>query len=591
MSKRYETLLYSTVGVIALAVVLLLANFVLGAFKQRIDLTEGRVYTLSDGTRAVLSQLTGTVRLRFYFSRADANMPLPLKAYGRRVEDLLAEFKSAGKGKIIVEKVDPQPDSDAEESANLDSVQAQQLPSGDKFYLGLAVSFADQRVAIPALTLDREPLLEYDVVRAITRAATVAKPVVGVMSALPLFGGPGNPRAGVPPSEKQVFVSELERDYQVKRIALDTDSIDKDVKVLVVVHPRNLSERTQYALDQYVMRGGRLIAMLDPFSYVAASTVPAPEGTAGSTLEPLLKAWGIGFDPSKVLQDTQYMSGEGQRALPGVLSLVGAAFNSQDVSTNRLGSALLPFAGVFTGKAAPGLTQTVLLKSSKYSRLIPSADSTKSGDEALRDFKATEAEQTIALKLSGKFKTAFPSGAPAAPLDPAKQFASTPVAPPAPQIKESADNVVALIGDSDFINDGAAVQIQNIFGQRTVIPANGNLAFAQALVEQFAGDDRLILLRSRAIAARPFTVLRNMEARAQQAYIGKISALQATLQETTQKLQALQQQRGTDQQNSTILTPAQQAEIEKFRKTSADARRELKDVRKALRADSQALEF
>ena len=150
---------------------------------------------------------------------------------------------------------------------------------------------------------------------------------------------------------------------------------------------------------------------------------------------------------------------------------------------------------------------------------------------------------------------------------------------------------MVLIGDVDFINDGAAVQSQNVFGQRIVVPANGNLAFAQAVVEQFAGDPALISVRSRATAARPFTVIREMEARAQQSYLGKIQALETTLQQTSQKLQGLQQQRGPGQQASTILTPQQQTEVENFRRISAETRRELKEVRKELRRDSESLEF
>ena len=614
-NKRLEATLYSAGGIVAVLLILILANFVLGAFKQRVDLTEGKLYTLSQGTHSILGKLDGPVRIRYYFSQGDANVPLPLKAFGRRVEDLLGEFRQAGGGRISVEKFDPQPDSEAEDSAALDGVDAQVMPTGDKFYLGLAITYADKRLALPALTLDREQLLEYDISRAIAQATTKDKPIVGIMTPTAMFGSPGNPMAGMPPSEKQVFISELERDFRVRRIRLDADRIDDDIKVLVVIHPREMPEKAQFAVDQFVMRGGKLVAMVDPFSYFDGASA-GPRGGGGgtaSTMDRLFKTWGINFDATKVLLDTKYVSGAGENAMPTVLSLVGPAFNADDVSSNKIGTALMPFAGVFTGKPAAGLTETVLMKSSKFSKLVDSAAAASRGSAAMKDFTPSDNEYPIAIKLTGKFKTAFPDGKPAdAPKDAkdgkdgkdakagkdagkvaakaAEKAAPAPVAV-APALKESPENAVVLIGDVDFINDGAAVQIQNVFGQRIVVPANGNLAFAQAVVEQFAGDPALISLRSRATAARPFTVIREMEARAQQAYLGKIQALEATLQQTSQKMQALQQQRGAGQQASTILTPQQQAEVENFRRISADTRRELKEVRKELRRDSESLEF
>lgn len=608
---RLETLLYSTGGVIALLAVLILANFVFGTFKQRVDLTDGGLYTLTAGTKAVLGKLDSPVRIRYYFSQGDSNVPLPVKAFGRRVEDLLAEFRQQSGGKVVVEKLDPQPDSEAEDSAELDGVEAQVMPAGDKFYLGLAVSYAGQRLALPALSLDREELLEYDLTRAIARAASPDKAVIGVISAMPLFGSRGSPQRGIPPSEKQVLISELERDFTVRRLAMDSETIAEDIKVLLVIHPRDIPEKAQYAIDQYVMRGGKLIAMVDPFSYFDAQYAPqAANGAAGtsSAMSKLLSAWGIGFDGTRILADTRYQSGDGARAMPTVLTLLGDAFNKEDVATRRLSNLLMPFAGAFTGKPAEGLTQTVLVKSSKLSQLVDSADATKAGEAALSGFKPSDTEYPVVLKLTGKFKTAFPDGKPVeVPKDDGKGGpAVKPVVKPAPKpaakadpaakpepaaLKESGDTAVVLIADADFVNDGAAVQIQEVFGQRIVVPSNGNLALAQALVEQFAGDPNLITVRSRATVLRPFTVIREMEAQAQQAYTGKIKELETQLKQSTEKLQALQQTRAPGQQNSTILTPEQQTEIDKFRHTSAEARRELKEVRKDLRADSDSLQF
>lgn len=601
MLKKYENLVYSAAGLVAAFVILVLVNLVVGAARGRIDLTQGKLFTLSDGTRAVLGKLDAPVKIRLYFTQGDNNVPLPIKAYGRRVEDLLAEFRQAGRGKVLVEKLDPQPDSEAEDSAALDGIEAQVMPAGDKFYLGLSVSYADQKVAVPALAPDREPLLEYDLTRAVARATTTSKPVVGVMSALPVFGMPPSQLTGGQPVEPQVFVSELRRDYTVKRVGLDAQKIDDDIKVLVVIHPRGIGDAAQYALDQFVLRGGKLIAFLDPNAYFDQMGQMAGMGASGGTpssLDKLTKAWGIGFDPGKVVLDMRYLTGAGPRSLPTLLSLNDSAFDAGDITTARLGSLLMPFAGVFTGKPAEGLSQTVLMRSSAYSQLVDSFAAMTQGEAAIRGFQPSGTEFPLAIRLTGKFKTAFPEGLPKAEdkgdrkdrSERKPTAAKTPEAKSSPvQLRESAENAVVLVADSDFINDGAAVQIQEIFGQRIVVPRNGNIAFAQALVDQFAGDAALIQLRGRASAARPFTVIRDMEAKAQQSYLGKIKELEANLAQTQEKLAALQKGRGPG--TGTILSPEQQTELENFRKKAAETRLVLKEVRRELRADSEALQF
>src|SRR6266853_1767446 len=563
--KKTESLLYSGGGLVAAALILVLLNFVLGAARGRIDLTQGALYTLSEGSRAVLGKLESPVKIRLYFSQSD--IPLPIKAYGRRVEDLLAEFRQAGRGKVTVEKLDPQPDSDAEDSATLEGVEAQVTPSGDKFYLGASISYADQKLALPALTPDREPLLEYDLVRAIARVTATSKPVIGVMSALPVFGMPPIPMTGGQPMEPQVFIGELRRDYTVKRVGLDPERIDDDIKVLLVIHPRGIGDRAQYALDQFVLRGGKLIAFLDPSAYFDQLGQMGGMGGGGtpSSLDRLVKAWGLGFDSGKVVLDMRYLTGAGARTLPTLLSLNDNAFDPNDIATARLGSLLMPFAGAFTGKPVEGLSETVLMKSSAYSQLVDSFAATTQGETAVRGFKPSGTEYPLAIRLTGKFKTAFPEGRPKAGDRSEKKAAKAPEAKP------------------------EAVQIQEIFGQRIVIPRNGNIAFAQALVDQFAGDPALIKLRSRASAARPFTVIRDMEARAQQAYLGKIKELEDNLGQTQEKLNALQKGRG--QGAGAILTAEQQSELENFRRKAAETRLALKEVRRELRADSEALQF
>src|SRR6266545_6490999 len=451
MRKKTENLLYSGGGLVAAFVILVLANLVLGAARGRIDLTQGKLFTLSEGTRAVLSKLESPVKIRLYFTQGDTSAPLPIKAYGRRVEDLLAEFRQAGRGKVLVEKLDPQPDSDAEDSATLEGIEAQVTPAGEKFYLGAAVSYLDQKLALPALTPDREPLLEYDLTRAIARATATSKPVVGVMSALPVFGMPPSQFTGGQPLEPQVFVGELRRDYTVKRVSLDAERIDDDIAVLLVIHPRGIGDRAQYALDQFVLRGGKLIAFLDPNAYFDQMGQMASMGMGGtpSSLDRLLKAWGLGFDPGKVVLDMRYLTGAGARTLPTLLSLNDNAFDPNDITTARLGSLLMPFAGVFTGKPIEGLSETVLMKTSAYSQLVDSFSATTQGEAAVRGFAPSGTEYPLAVRLSGKFKTAFPGGAPKADDKGDKKAAAAKVQQASAPLKESAaENAVVLVGDS-----------------------------------------------------------------------------------------------------------------------------------------------
>ena len=612
--------------VIALAVAGLVAVNVLAYFYySRVDLTQAKSYTLSEGTREVLKKLQAPITIRFYFSQSETGMPLVLKGYGRRVQDLLIEYRNASGGKVSIETSDPQPDSDLEETATLDGVQAQSLDNGDRFYLGLAVKQGDRKSAMSNIAMDRERLLEYDITRAIASVTEKEKTVLGVMSPMPVFGNSGFPMMGVPPSPKQVFISELERDYKVVQVPMDGKDIDPKVKVLLVHHPRGITEHAEYSIDQFVMRGGKLIALLDPFAFF--DVAPGQRGMEPtgipSNLERLTKAWGISLNTTMMLSDMQYMVGKGPSALPTLLSLNDSAYDQTDVATARLGGTLFPFIGAFSGQPVAGLKQEILMHSSKYSALIEVARGQDRGDKATAGFKAAGQELPIAIRLQGKFNTAFPDGRPpkpkpekkpedevakdkpagdekpateaaAAPADAAQKPVEEPPEVFAAHIAQgTADNSLVLIADTDFINDGAAVQIQDLLGQRLVYPINGNLAFVQALVDQYAGDAALISLRTRQSATRPFTVIKEMETRAQQAYTEKIKDIQDSLQATQEKLQALQKTAPAPgaAAAAAILTKEQQAEVDRFRKVAAEKRRELKDVRKDLRADSDALQF
>jgi len=260
-----------------MAAFLLAFNFLAGTAKERLDLTKEKAYTLSAGTKAILHKLDTPVKVRFYCTQTEGATPesVYLRTYAKRVEDLLAEYKQVAGGKLIIEKFDPQPDSDAEDSAKLDGIEGAPLPDGERFYLGIAVSLLDEKQAIPYLAPDRERLLEYDLSRAISRVVTPEKPVVGIMSPLPVFGMPSNPmmaQMGQQGQEPWVLVNELKNDFTVQRVEMDADKIPDEVRVLVVIHPREISDKAQYAIDQFVLRGGKLIAFLDPVPLVDSRT-------------------------------------------------------------------------------------------------------------------------------------------------------------------------------------------------------------------------------------------------------------------------------------------------------------------------------
>ena len=592
--KKYETVVFSAVGLVALFLALVAFNYLASLGAVRADLTDGNLYTLSEGTKKILRGLDGPVKLKLYASKGEA-VPLPLRAYAGRVDDLIREFKSVAGANLIIERYDPRPDSEEEDAATLDGVEAQQLMTGESFYLGLTVSRLDTKQAIPALSMQRERLLEYDLARAIARVGSTERPTIGLLTALPILGEKFNPMTRQA-SEPWVLANELKRDFNIKPVSLMAESIDKDINVLLVIHPRDLPEKTEYALDQFVMRGGKLIAFVDPYAYFDQQPSPMPGmggGGTSSTLSTLFKAWGVEMNPGKVLADVVFASGGGQRFTPTVLTLNRTAMNRDDVVTSQVETLLYAFGGAFDVKPAEGLKVTELIKSSPNAMLVDNVVATVSGDAATKGFVPDNKSRPLAMRLTGKFKTAFPGGAPkeTIPQRDDKKGAKKDAPVPAAHLAESpGENSVILVADVDMLNDGAAVDIQEVFGRRIVVPSNGNLALAQSMVEQLASGEALTSLRARQGAFRPLTVVRQMEADAQKQYFGRLKGLEDELQKTTEKLQELQKARGAGA-SAQILTPEQQVEIEAFRKKSAETRKELKELRKNLRQDAEALVF
>lgn len=593
-NKQLETILYSTVGVIALFIIILAFNVIAAAAKKRVDLTAEKAYTLSPGTKAILNKLDSRVTIRFYSSQGD-EMPVFFKTYARRIEDLLAEYKQAGKGKIVIEKYNPTPDSDAEDSARLNGIEGQMIQTGEKIYLGLVISLLDEKAAIPFISPDRERLLEYDISRAISKVITPKKAVIGVMSALPVFGAPANPmtqQRGQQGQQPWVFVSELKNDFDVRQVEMSTEKIDDDINVLLVVHPRDISDAAQFAIDQFVLRGGKLIAFIDPMAYFDQQNNQFAQfggGGGKSSLEKLLKAWGVEMESGKVAADRVLGARNPQGGvMPAVLLMNTKGFNTNDIITSELHSMVIPFPGAFTGTPATGLKETVLLKTTSDSQLVDGLMASMSGEQISKEFKASGKEYPLAVRLTGKFKTAFPEGKPKEKTDDKKPEEKKPDASADKTLKESpTENVVVLIADADLLQDQVSISQPDFFGNRR--PMNDNLNFVQSLVEQLSGDSNLINLRSRASMIRPFTRISEMQAKAEANSRGKLKELEDTLAETQRKLSELQKSKESGQKF--ILSPEQQKEIEKFQQKEKEVNVARRSEQKRLKKETNTLEF
>lgn len=595
--KRTETLIYSTVGVVAMLLIVIALNFIFSLTNARIDLTAEKLYTLSDGTKEILRELDTEIEVRLYATQDEKVMPVPLKTYARRVESLLREYAQHANGNLVIRKLDPEPDSDAEDSARLDGIEGQPVNLGEQIYLGIAFSMLDRTAALSFLTPNREQLLEYDLTRAISQVVKTEKPVVGVMSSLPVMGMPMNPmmmRMGQQGQQPWVLISELQRDFEVREIPMSGEAIPEDIDVLFVIHPKAATDEVQFALDQFVLRGGKLIALLDAMAIVDQQQQqpnnPMGPPPSASNLEKLLQAWGVQFDSTKVVADMNFarelsfQRGRPAELIPTFLFVGPEGINKDDVSTAQLDDLWLPFPGSFSGTPAEGLTQTVLLNSTENSALTDGFMAQLSPAQVAKDFVAGGKKLPLAIRLTGKFKTAFPDGKPAA--TPSAEGMPTPPPTAAESLKESnADGVVVLVGDVDFANDNFSVQMMlpGIFSFR-----NGNISFVQALAEQLAGDSRLIGARSRATMNRPFTRIREMQQVAEKDYRARIQALEEERQRVQTRISELQSKKEDGQRF--VLSPEQQAELTQFQQNLVDSNKELKALRRNLNKDINAME-
>ncbi len=416
----------AALGIAALVAIAILANWLvsLTAFGNRgADFTENKIHTLSDGTKSILGELDTPVTIRYYASRNTDYMPEQLKLHIKRVDDLLKEYANLADGKLRVENLDPEPDTDAEDSANLDGLSGQNI-NGDNLYLGMAVSALDKKVVLPFLNPAEETMLEYQISKAIAEVTTPVKPVIGIMSALDLAGQP----AMMPGQQSQqawVIYQQLQQSFDLKDLGMAPEKIDaNEIKVLLLFHPAEITPETEYLVDQYLLSGGTVVACLDPFSVSAQMLGGQPNPMTGqpggspttSTLPTLLPSWGIDFNSTEVLADPVYATVlGGDRKGIAVLSIPQSAMPQKDnIVTKGIESVTFYLPGAFKKLGTGGVSANSLMRSStsagfvdavKASRLDPSLDTS---------VKSLGSPLDLVTHLSGNFKTAFPEGRPGA---------------------------------------------------------------------------------------------------------------------------------------------------------------------------------
>jgi len=595
-TKPFSRIGTGAAGLAVLLVIIGAANLIIANLRLRMDLTGEKLYTLSEGSRKVLGKLENDVVLKFYFSSSSAEMPMGLKTYANQVQDLLKEYEIAGKGRVTLEAYDPKPDSDSEEWAQRYGIEPQQTnPFGQPVFFGLVAVSGETEQVIPGFNPRTETTLEYDITRLITRVAWPEKPVLGVMSSLSVLGAPQNPmmmmQRSQQPDQGWAAFKELRKDYTVREVKADAEEIDADIKTLIVLHPKSLSDKTLFAIDQFVLRGGRLVACVDPFSVAdfEANQQQNPMmmqmgggGQAGpSTLGKLFDAWGVGFDTAKVVADmscsTKLNAGNGRvEDNPAFLSLGQVNMGKDDLLTAQLSSVMMPFAGAFSANTAKELTFTPLITTSKDNACLIDQMNAQFGMSAMRtQLKPDGVQRVLAARLQGTFKTAFPNGIEGTGTN------------NVPNHLTSGTSTVMIFGDADFLNDRFCVQVMNSLFGAVAQPINDNLTLFGNTVEQFAGREELIGVRSRGQFNRPFSKVDALEVKAMKKWQAEEERLEAALQETQQRLTDLQQKKTGKER--LILSKEQQSELEQFRKTQADTRKQLKEVRKNLNKEIESL--
>ena len=599
MNKR-STLGGGTVLALALIFVGLtvLSNYALRGW--RLDLTQNRLYTTAPGTDRVLASIKEPINLYFFFSERAAGQLPQLKTYGVRVREFLEELAGRSNGKLRLHVIDPQPFSEEEDRAAELGVRSAPLgATGAAFYFGLAgTNSTDGHDAIEFFDPNKEQFLEYDVVKLVYALANPKKPVVAWMSSLPMSAG-FDPQTGQM-RDPWVIYADAQQLFDLRPLDQTATRIDPDVNVLVLVHPKDLSPATQFAIDQYALNGGHILVFVDPLaeadpSGAGANPMAAMGVDKSSHLSPLLSAWGVKFNPGEVIADRGHALSvtmrQGQEPVEhlGVLGLGKDSFASDDVITAGLSMVNIATAGYLEPIAGDKGCQPLKGMKSCFEPLLRSSDDAEPlpverfrmlFDPAtlLDGFKPTGRRYVLGARVSGNVHTAFPDGPPAGVTLPPGQR----------DLKASARPLnLVVFADTDLLSDYLWVREQNFFGQHLTQAWASNGDLVQNALDNLAGSADLISVRGRASYTRPFERVEKLRRAADERFRAKEQELEQQLRETETKLSSLQSK--GDNASNMILTPEQEQEIEHFQAEKLRIRKELRAVRAGLDADIKGL--
>jgi ABC-type uncharacterized transport system involved in gliding motility auxiliary subunit len=565
---------------IVLAVILFVALNTWGSLTLRpirADLTENRQFTLSNGTRELLAGMQEPVRLRLYVSGSLREANPFLATYADRVADMLDAYANASAGRLTVELVDPEPFSVEEDRAVGFGLQAIGLEGGQSAYFGLAGTNSTDDVAVlPVLSPERERFLEYDLSRLVYDLANPDKPVVALISSLPLTGDPANQYR-----PWRVY-EELGQFFDLRYTGGEISEIDPEAKLLVVVQPQELPPRTLFAIDQFVLRGGRAVVFVDPHSEAAAARQQRPgAGSTSSDLEPLLRAWGVELVADKVVADpqgarqVQFPVGGRQQVVEYLpwISVTEHGLSREQPITAELRTVNLASSGWLKAVEGAGTTLTPLITSSADAEAVD-ADKVRLIPDPIgliRDYQRGGVPMVMAARLSGPAKSAYPDALPEGVEAPAERLT---------EAKEPID--VVVVADTDLLDDRSWVVSQSMFGQSVDIPVGDNADFVANAMDALIGSSALADLRGRDVAFRPFTRVAEIRRAAEQQYRAKEQELTGKLGELQQKLGSM---RVEDAEGGALMTEEQRKEVDQAKIELLDTRRELRNVQHALRSD------
>ena len=604
--KTTHPVVRAAFGIAALVLIAFLANWLISLTSfgtKGADFTEDRVHTLSKGSKTILEKLDAPVTIRYYASRKNEALPRETKLFIRRIDDILKEYANlAPEGKLRVENLDPQPDTDAEDSANLDGINGQRMDD-QNLYFGLAVSCLDKTSVIPFLDPRDETMLEYHLSKAIAEVSTPTKPKIGIMSALELKGGPAQ-MPGQPPSQPWVIYQQLKQSFDLVDVPMENPTLDpKDIKVLLLFHPAGITPEAEFAVDQYLLGGGTVVACLDAFSVAAQMTgggnpmMGMPGTPTSSTLPTLLTAWGVSFESNKVLADPAFATRlSGDQLGLAVLTMTKKTMPQQDnVITKDLESVTLFLPGAVTRTGGGGVSANALLSSTTGAGFVDSMLASRLDPSLTTSFRSSGTSYDLVTHITGTFKTAFPDGKPgekkedeAKPDGEKKEGEEKKEEAKPSYLKEgSTAGNVFLIADVDAFYDRFAYNVQNFGGMQMASPVNGNASLLFNLMDQAVGSKHLIGSRSRSAIRRPFTVVQEMEAKFNEKVGTKIAEFQEKQTAAQQKLSDLQSQKSRG--NELSLSPEQEAEIRKLRKEQVEYSKLIREQQKDLRRQKDKL--